>query len=139
MTRLDPWLRVAVILITSLAVGCASNVYHRLGGTHDAGTLVISLTEATPNVSVTVGGRLVCDDAHTEKITVAHVPVGEHEVVVSGGGGGKDPLQYSQVVEIEHGRTSTITIAAPSDSTGTVVASTILLVLVLAPLLLVSP
>lgn len=128
------FVRRTLLLLCSICVacvGCASNVNHRLGGTRGGGTLVITFTEATKNVSVTVDGELVCDDAHTERVTVSAVPPGRRQVVVSGGGDDRDPLQHAQDVQIEANRTTTVTVAAPARSTSAVVMSALALLLLL--------
>lgn len=129
------WLINGVLSLVAVSLGCASDVHRRLGDAHDGGTLVVAFTDATANVSVTIDGRLVCSDETTEKVVVTEVPAGSRRVVVSGGGGDRDPLRHQETIEIVQGETRTMTVVAPSQSTASAITTiaSILLILLLVP------
>ncbi len=78
-------------LILVLLVGCARDVRARFPSSpqEPTGTLVLLLSQAASNVSVAIDGRLVVEDEDTKKITIEHVPTGNHDVVIAVNGGDK--------------------------------------------------
>jgi hypothetical protein len=107
-------------------VGCARDLHTQLPGGDEGptGSLLILFTRPTRDVSVAVNGTLVADDAHTERLRVERVPVGEADVVVAAGAGDGRVERHVRV-RVGWNEEIAIPLAAPSPS----IASTLSLAL----------
>ena len=110
---------IQCLLIFSL-VGCAQNVlinYPGTPGTEERGTLVIKLSAPMNDVSVTIDGDFVVEEKHTQRIQVNGIKAGEREVNIVGGGD-REHLDKTEIVEISPGKTTAMLVKAPPFSAG---------------------
>ena len=82
-------MRFGLLLI--LFLGCARDVRAHFPAHPDEPTssLVLLLSDSATGVSVAINGVLVVDDAHTQKIVIDHVPIGNAEIVMAANGADK--------------------------------------------------
>jgi hypothetical protein len=78
-------------LILALVAGCAHDVRARFPSSPEepTGTLVLLLSQGASNVSVAIDGLLVVEDEHARRVTVDHVPTGNHDIVIAANGSDK--------------------------------------------------
>lgn len=125
-----------VALAAVVLSGCAMNVdaaYPHPRDNEATGRIIIKFTEAMENVNVEIDGTLVAEDAHTKRVVIKDVPVGEHTVTVSASGemrAGSSRLE--ETVTIEENRDETLLIETPPRSSG----YWALVILLLIPLVL---
>jgi anti-sigma-K factor RskA len=100
-------------LLAVFVVGCAHDVVVAYPAAPDAptGTLVLKLSTAASGVSVAIGGLLVVEDAHTGKVVIEHVPVGNTEVTMAANGVDK---QFKVWVDDRNPTTVPLGVAEPS-------------------------
>jgi hypothetical protein len=91
------------------------------------GTLVLLLSQAAPDVTVSVNGSLVCDRAHTDRVVVDGVPVGTQTVMIAANGQDK---QFTIWVDGDHW--TTVPLGVPEQGVGFVktLAGSLLTILV---------
>lgn len=109
-------MRLILLSVLGLFVfGCAHDVRARYPAAPAAptGTLVLLLAHPADDVSVAVGGLLVVEDAHTKKVVIDGIPVGNAEVTMSANGGDK---QFR--VWIDDAHATTIPLGVPETSMG---------------------
>ncbi len=85
-------MRVVLMLLVMVTFGaCARDVHVRYPSAPDdpTGTLVLLLSSPAKGVSVAINGRLVVEDAHTERIVISDAPIGTEEIVMTANGGEK--------------------------------------------------
>jgi hypothetical protein len=82
---------VVLALLASFVVGCAHDVHVLYPAAPDAptGTLVLLLSQPASGVTVAIGGLLVVENSHTQKVVIEHVPVGNVDVSMAANGSDK--------------------------------------------------
>jgi hypothetical protein len=114
---------ICSLVIAMLLVGCASNVLTRYPDRADAavgrGRLIVKLSSPMHDVSVTVDGKIVAEDAFTEHVTIENVPTGRHVVVVVASGQYRtNALEVERPVMISDQEDEVVLIGTPPISTG---------------------
>lgn len=114
--------QITMIVLGALVFsGCAHNVniQYPAPGDGATGAIVVKLSEPVQQVSVTVDGRLLVEDEFTARVEVKEIPVGERQIrVVASGESRESPIDHTQMINIEPGKTATVAIATPARSTG---------------------
>lgn len=80
-----------VVVICLLLTACAQDVrvHYPARPEEPTSTVVLLLGEAAQGVSVAVNGVLVVEDAHTERVVIDRVPIGNNEIVMTANGADK--------------------------------------------------
>jgi hypothetical protein len=74
--------------MAALVAGCAHDVHVAYPGT-EGGTIVLLMAEPASGVSVAINGMLVVEDAHTQRVVIDRVPIGNDDIVIAANGGDK--------------------------------------------------
>ena len=109
-------MRVVLMLVVVVTLGaCARDVHVRFPSAPDdpTGTLVLLLSSPAKGVSVAINGRLVVEDAHTERIVISGAPIGTEEIVMTANGGEKAMRVW---VGTEHA--TTVPLGVPEPGSG---------------------
>lgn len=103
-------MRSLVIALLALVAACAHDLHATFPARPEepTSTLVLLLSEAAQGVSVAVNGVLLVEDAHTQRITIDHVPTGNVDVVIAANGADKAMRTW---LDMEH--TTTIPLGVP--------------------------
>jgi hypothetical protein len=106
-------MRFALVLV--LVAACANDVHVKFPAPPSApvGTLVLLMGEPASNVAVSINGLLMVEDAHTARIRIDDVPVGNAEVVVAANGIDK---QFRVWIGDEH--PTTVPLGVPDPGAG---------------------
>src|SRR5262245_23052009 len=103
-------MRLWMVAALGLAVGCAGGerVVRRVPGppAGSAGSLEISLTRKTSNLSVAINGALVVDHVEGERIRIDGIETGYADVAIAG-----DGVERQLRVWIDHQRVTSIPVA----------------------------
>jgi len=81
-----------------------------------AGTVVVQLTSAAEDLTVSVGGALVAKGAHSQRVVVTGVPAGPIPVDVAFGGGWYARAEHHQIVNVVPGEETAIVVPGPERS-----------------------
>ena len=102
-------------LLVVFLLGCSHDVRARYPAAPDAptGTLVILLSQPASGVTVAIGGLLVVEDAHTKKVVIENVPVGNVDVTLAANGSDK---QFR--IWIDDAHPTTVPMGVPESSMG---------------------
>jgi len=106
-------MRFAIALL--FLVGCAHDVHVNFPAPPGAptGTLVLLMGQPASDVAVSINGLLMLEGAHTERIRIDDVPVGNAEVVVAANGTDK---QFHVWVGDDH--PTTVPLGVPDPGAG---------------------
>ena len=112
-----------VLTVTLIfTVGCAVNVYTQYpypDSSVGSGRIIIKLTQSVKNVNVTIDGSLVVEDAHTKRIEIKGVPVGERMVGIVGSSQDRTAsISLEKIVIIRANQDEVILIDTPPLSSG---------------------
>ena len=113
--------KLMLLLMLPLFAGCASNVFtaYPEPGEGESGTIVIHLSDAMPNVYVSIDGQLVAEKKHTRRIEIKDVPVGFHQLAVAATSGYRtEAVAYDEAVEVKGGKVRDVLISTPPMSSG---------------------
>lgn len=110
-------MRIALLVLIAALVlgGCAHDVrvnYPAPAGA-PTGTLVLLFSQPASDVNVAINGVLVVEGQHTGRVTIANVPSGNEEVVITANGADK---AFKTWVDSDH--PTTIPLGVPDASTG---------------------
>jgi hypothetical protein len=99
-------------LLCVFVIGCARDVRVRYPAAPGAptGQLVLLLSQSATGVSVSLDGLLVVEDAHTKKVIVDSVPVGNITIVLAANGSDK-----SMRVWVDDVNPTTIPLGVPAE------------------------
>ena len=107
MPRRTPLARLPLALIVACAalVACAHDVTARFPAPPDqpTGAIAFVFTRAASDVTISINGALVVRGAHTERVTVDHIPTGRAQIIVAAG-----PEEKSFEMWVEDGKTTTV-------------------------------
>jgi hypothetical protein len=108
--------RVLVVVMLFLGMGCpAKDVHVQYPAEPDlpTGTLVLLLSKPADGVSVAINGRLVVEDAKTQRVVVANTPSGNQDIVMTANGNDKAMRVW---VDTDHA--TTIPLGVPEQGPG---------------------
>ncbi len=104
------WLLVLVVAACSTS---DVRVHYPTAPDQPTGSLVLLLSQAASDVTVSVNGNLVCDRAHTDRVIVDGVPVGTQTVIIAANGMDK---QFTIWVDGDHW--TTVPLGVPEQGVG---------------------
>lgn len=110
-------MRLSFASIAITLVACAHDVaavYPSRGGA--AGTVVVELTRAADDLTVTVGGALVARHEHSQRVVVSGVPAGPVDVDVAFGGGWYARARHHETIVVYPGAESAVVVPGPERS-----------------------
>jgi hypothetical protein len=81
-----------------------------------AGTVVVQLTSAAEDLTVSVGGWLAAKGEHTQRVVVTGVPAGPIAVDVAFGGGWYARAEHHQIVNVVPGVETAVVVPGPERS-----------------------
>jgi len=115
--RRSPTLLVGCLGAALMCTGCPHNVHTKLPSkpSDPTGTITILLTRPASDLTVSVNGTLVASRAHTRRVRVSGVPIGETDVVIAAGAGGQKVERHVRV-DVEEDKQHTIPLASPERS-----------------------
>ena len=84
-------MRSSLAIVLVILVGCAQDMRVKYPALPEQPTssVVLLLSDAAQGVSVAVNGVLVLQDAHTERVVIDNVPVGNADIIMTANGGDK--------------------------------------------------
>jgi len=82
-------MRIVCLLVCLL--GCARDVRvsYPARPTESTSSVVLLLSDTAQGVSVAINGILLVEDAHTQRVTIDHVPTGNAEIMMTANGADK--------------------------------------------------
>jgi len=106
-------MRLASFALVLAVAACSHDVYARFPAAPDepTGTLVLLMSQAASDVSVAINGVLVVQEAHTSRIVVDGVPVGNDEIIMAANGVDK---QFRTWIGGDHATTVPLGVPDPS-------------------------
>ena len=121
-------MRVALLLVALVA--CSSNdvrVRYPVLPDQPTGTLVLLLSQAASDVTVSINGNLVVDRVHADRIIVDGVPVGTQTVIMAANGSDK---QFQIWVDGDHWTTVPLGVPDPGNGFLKTLAGSLLTIVV---------
>ncbi len=117
MTSRRTALLVGYLGAVLMCTGCPHNVHTKLPTkpSEPTGTITILLTRPASDLTISINGTLVANRAHTKKVRVSNVPIGDADVVIAAGAGGQKVERHVRV-DVEEGKLHTIPLASPERS-----------------------
>jgi hypothetical protein len=104
-------MRLALLLLALVACSTSDvRVRYPVAPDQPTGTLVLLLSQAASDVTVSINGNLVVDRAHTDRIIVDGVPVGTQTVIMAANGSDK---QFQIWVDGDHWTTVPLGVPDP--------------------------
>ena len=102
-------MRFALVLL----VACAHDVraHYPAAPGEPTGSLVLLMSQSASDVNVAINGVLVVQDAHTDRIVIDGVPVGNDEVIMTANGADKG---FKTWIGGDHATTVPLGVADPS-------------------------